>query len=169
MGEIKQYFDNYINRKALPDLQEGSAVTVDDLYINCIERTLIAEENVMSWHKILMEYIERDDAVFLLRRYENGKKIDGRWNTRRSAMTRFADGFTYVFVSNFEAHEIYNRAYKGIVPTAEEFAQLLNQHMYSMHYDNGKSRSCEEIDVSAYPHIGTVRSGVLKETIPKGK
>mgnify|MGYP000393955716 FL=1 len=99
---------------------------------------------------MLMQYIEREDAIFLLRRYENGSKAGGRWNTRRSAMTRFADGFTYVFVSNFE--------------TAEEFARLLNNHIYPMHYDNGKSRSCEEIDVSAYPHIGTVRSGVLNES-----
>lgn len=55
-------------------------------------------------------------------------------------------------------------AFKGVVPTAEEFARLLNNHIYPMHYDNGKSRSCEEIDVSAYPHIGTVRSGVLNES-----
>lgn len=111
-----------------------------------------------------MQYIEREDAIFLLRRYENGSKGGGRWNTRRSAMTRFADGFTYVFVSNFEPHEIYNMAFKGVVPTAEEFARLLNNHIYPMHYDNGKSRSCEEIDVSAYPHIGTVRSEVLNES-----
>lgn len=164
MGEIEQYFDDYKNRKSLPGLKVGTAKTIADFYDDCIEPTLIPKENAIAWHKMLMQYIEREDAIFLLRRYENGSKAGGRWNTRRSAMTRFADGFTYVFVSNFEAHEIYNMAFKGVVPTAEEFARLLNNHIYPMHYDNGKSRSCEEIDVSAYPHIGTVRSGVLNES-----
>lgn len=164
MDEIKQYFDNYKKRRSLPGLKVGTAKTIKEFYDDCIEPTLIPKENAIAWHNMLMQYIKRDDAIFLLRRYENGSKAGGRWNTRRSAMTRFADGFTYVFVSNFEAHEIYNMAYKGIVPSAEEFAHLLNNHMYPMHYDNGKSRSCEEIDVSAYPHIGTVRSGVLNES-----
>lgn len=164
MGEIEQYFDNYKKRRLLPELKVGTAKTIANFYDDCIAPALIPKENVIMWHKMFMQYIERDDAIFLLRRYENGSKAGGRWNTRRSAMTRFADGFTYVYVSNFEAHEIYNMAFKGVVPTAEEFARLLNNHIYPMHYDNGRSRSCEEIDISAYPHIGTVRSGVLNES-----
>lgn len=164
MCEIKQYFDDYKNRKSLPELKVGTAKTIAEFYNNCIEPTLIPKENAIAWHNMLMQYIEREDAIFLLRRYENGSKAGGRWNTRRSAMTRFANGFTYVFVSNFEAHEIYNMAFKGVVPTAEEFAWLLNKRIYPMHYDNGKSGSCEEKDVSAYPHIGNVRSGVLNES-----
>ncbi|MDD6627131.1 MAG: UvrD-helicase domain-containing protein [Lachnospiraceae bacterium] len=163
-GGIEQYFDDYKKRKVLPELKVGSASTIEKFFADCIVPTLIPKENAMAWHNMLMEYINRDDAVFLLRRYENGSKKGGRWNTRRSAMTRFADGFRYVFVSNFEAHEIYNMAFKGVVPTAKEFADLLNKHKYPMHYDNGKSKSCEEIDISAYPHIGTVRSGVLNES-----
>lgn len=164
MDEIASYFYNYKNRKVLPQLREGYSSTIEEFYEECMERSMIAKENALAWHYMLMEYIKREDAIFFLRRYENGSKDNGRWNTRRSAMTGFADGFRYVFVSNFEAHEIYNMAYKGIVPTAEEFAKLLNEHRYPMHYDNGQGKSCEEIDISAFPHVGTVRSGVLNES-----
>ena len=164
MGEIKQYFDNYKNRRILPKVKEGSDSTINDFFVNCIEPVLAPKENVIAWHNMFMEYVKRKDAVFLLRRYENGSKNSGRWNTRRSAMTCFKDGFAYVFVSNFEAHEIYNMAFKGVVPTANEFADLLNNHEYPMHYDNGINKSCEEIDISAYPHLGSIRSGVLNES-----
>ena len=164
MDEIASYFHNYKKRKALPQLQYGYSATIEEFYEECMEHSMIAKENVLAWHYMLMEYIKREDAIFFLRRYENGRKDNGRWNTRRSAITRFADGFRYVFVSNFEAHEIYNMAYKGVVPTSEEFAKLLNEHRYPMHYDNGQSKSCEEIDISAFPHVGSVRSGVLNES-----
>ena len=94
---IKQYFDDYKNRKSLPELNDGKAKTIAEFYKKCIEPTLIPKKNARAWHKMLMQYIKRDDAIFLLRKYENGTKVEGRgrWNTRRSAMTRFADGFVY--------------------------------------------------------------------------
>ena len=161
---IQDYFDNYKKRKTLPVLQTGNNKSIKEFYENCIKKTMISKDNVLAWHRMLMEYIERKDAIFMLRRYENGQKINGRWNTRRSAITRFDDGFAYVFVSNYEAHEIYNMAYMGVEPDAEEFAELLNKFKYPMHYDNGESRKCEEIDISAYPKIGSVRAGVLNES-----
>ena len=172
MNEIEKYFYNYNDRKVLPPLDAGKSKTIEGFYSDFIEKRLIKTEIAVKWHKMLLEYIKRDDAVFLLRKYESGNKKSGRWNTRRSAMTQLKDGTSYVFVSNFDAHEIYNMALKGIVPTAEEFANLLKSHKYWMHYDKGGS--CEEIDISAYPtrqigtikygRIGNVRCGVLNES-----
>lgn len=78
MGEIEQYFDDYKNRKSLPGLKVGTAKTIADFYDDCIKPTLIPKENAIAWHKMLMQYIEREDAIFMLRRYENGSKAGGR-------------------------------------------------------------------------------------------
>ena len=161
---IEQYFDNYKARKYGVTLPNGEAGTVEEFYEKCLKDTMLDKQVVLAWHNMLVEYTNRDDAIFMIRRYENGSKKSGRWNTRRSSLTRFKDGFSYVFTSNFEAHEIFNMASKGIAPTVDEFAEMMNERRYRMHYDNGKSKSCEEFDISAYPNIGSVRGGVLSES-----
>ena len=145
---IQDYFSRHNEKKiidfeiSLPEYEEVKTVT--ELYEKCIKPTLIDSEYAIAWHKMLVEYIDRSDAVFLIRKYEGGnnKNWEQRglrpYKNRRAAKTVMADGCSYVFASNFEVHEIYNMAHKGIVPTAEEFAKLLNDNMYPMHYDNGK-------------------------------
>lgn len=51
---------------------------------------------------MLMKYIELPDAIFWVRQYENGsskkyKQTTGRYDTRRACLTKFSDGFSYVF------------------------------------------------------------------------
>lgn len=157
---IKEYYKNYkINKKYPIKLISGTDKTIDDFYNNCVQRHILPVENVLAWHKMLMEYADRPDAIYWIRYYESGSKASGRWNNRRACMTRFADGFSYVFVSNFDAHEILNMVRLGVVPDVNEFANLMKSLQYPLHYDPGTS--CEESNINAYPNIGTPRGGIL--------
>lgn len=108
---------------------------------------------------MLMKYANRPDAIYWIRYYESGNKASGRWNTRRACLTRFSDGYTYAFVSNFDAHEILNMVRLGVTPDANEFADLMNSYTFPLHFDRGGS--CEESDIHAYPKVGAVRGGIL--------
>lgn len=157
---INDYYSNYkFNKKYPVKLCSGTSTTIDDFYKNCIAQNLLPAKNVLVWHKMLMDYADRPDAIFWIRYYESGSKASGRWNNRRACVTRFKDGFSYVFVSNFDAHEILNMIRLGVDPDIDEFAKLMSSFQYPMHYDPGKS--CEESDINAYPNIGTPRGGVL--------
>jgi len=157
---IKEYYTNYkVNKKYPIKLRSGTDKTIDDFYNNCIQRNILPAANVLAWHKMLMEYADRPDAIYWIRYFESGSKASGRWNNRRACVTRFADGFTYAFVSNFDTHEILNMVRLGVDPDVNEFANLMKSFQYPMHYDPGTS--CEESDINAYPNIGTPRGGIL--------
>lgn len=90
------------------------------------------------------------------------KKYHGfRYDTRRACCTQFADGFSYVFVSNYDVHEIFNMIAHHVVPDENEFLLLMKSLTFPLHYDNGAS--CYESDIHAYPKIGDVHGGVLTE------
>ena len=74
MNDIEKYFYNYKDRKILPHLNTGKSKTIEEFYSDFIEKRLIKTEIAVKWHKMLIEYIKRDDAVFLLRKYESGSK-----------------------------------------------------------------------------------------------
>ena len=162
---IIEYYKMYPTNKYDLDLFKGSADTIEDFYINCIKKTMLDYKYIMKWHKMLLEYVNRDDAIYWIRKFESGEKNElGRWNTRRATITKFLDGFTYVFVSNYDVHEIFNMIYKKIeVPTAAEFAKIMKNRKIPLHYDNGNTKSCEEADIAAFPHIGNVRCGLLTQ------
>ena len=163
---ISDYYKNYANQKkysvALNKASQTS-ITINEFYDDCIKKTLLKRDAVLKWHKMLMKYVDLPDAIYWIRYHENkGKGYDKatkRHNNRRACFTRFNDGFSYVFVSNFDAHEIFNMISKGIIPTEQEFLALMKSFSFPMHYD--PSKSCEESDIVAYPHIGYHAAGVL--------
>ena len=159
---IKEYYENYnTNKKLNITLPINTAVTVKDFYNNCVKYNMLPLDSVIAWHNMFMEYVEMDDAIFWVRYYESGSKKNGRWNTRRGCKTQFRDGFSYVFVSNFDAHEIFNMVRLGVKPDANEFLDLMKNNKFPLHYDS--SKSCEESDVAPYsfPQIGSIRGGIL--------
>lgn len=159
---ITDYYKDYKKNKTYPITQKaGFDVTIEDFYKNCLFSHLLPKANVLAWHEMLMNYANRPDAIYWIRYYESGSKASGRWNTRRACITRFSDGFTYAFVSNYDAHEILNMVRLGVDPDINEFADLMSSFNYPMHYDPGKS--CEESDINTYPKVGTVRGGILTD------
>lgn len=159
---ISEYYKNYkANKKMKIALPVNNDVTVKDFYDNCISHNILPRDSVLAWHNMFMEYVERPDAIFWVRYYESGNKNSGRWNTRRGCKTQFKDGFSYVFVSNYDAHEIFNMVRLGVTPSVDEFLTMMKNYEFPLHYDSGKS--CEESDIACYPHIGSTMEGILTQ------
>lgn len=161
---IQEYYDNYYRTKRFPKQLPNSVKcdkTIKDFYDNCIFKNQCSKCDVLAWHDMFLEYLNLPDAIYWIRYYESGSKINGRWTNRRACYTEFKDGFSYVFVSNFDVHEIFNMIYQGVIPNAQEFLNLMKTFKYQLHYDSGKS--CEESDICAYQNIGSPHGGVLTE------
>ncbi len=162
---IKEYYQNYKKYgrgQFIKDIWDGEDKTFDGFYDNCISKMMLPPKSVLTWHEMFMRYAELPDAIYWIRYYESGSKKSGLWNNRRACKTVFADGFSYVFVSNYEAHEIYNMIASGVVPDEYEFLNLMKSYAFPFHYDAGKrSVSCEETHINCFPVIGTTRGGVL--------
>lgn len=156
---ISEYYQSYKNNRYPISLQPGQDNSLNGFFKNFIEPRCLKKTDVIKWHDMFMEYIKRDDAILWIRYYENGKKINGVWNTRRACLTEFEDGFKYAFVSNFDAQEIFNMIALGVTPDVNEFHNFMKNYQFPMHYHKGSS--CEESQACAYPNIGNVRSGVL--------
>lgn len=168
---ITEYYQHYgtrTGRKYIQypiDMRVDSAKSFSELYEKCIkEHVARLMKNAIAWHEMLQRYVRLPDAVLWVRRYESSSKKEkalhgGRWPTRRACKTEYSDGFSYVFVSNFDAHEIFNMVGLGVVPDEYEFLRLMKNHQFPLHYDDGGS--CEESDIASYPKIGSTRAGVL--------
>lgn len=157
---IKEYFSNYTTIcKEHFLLPKGACSSIDGFFNACISPCLLDKDYVLKWHGMLMQYAGRDDSILWIRYYESGSKVNGRYNNRRSALTQFSDGFSYVFVSNFDVHEIWNMVRLHVEPDIDLFVEMMKNHTYPFHYGSGKS--CEEYDIHAYPNIGTAKAGIL--------
>ncbi len=159
---IQEYYDNYYKTKRFPNQLLNSVKndkTIKDFYDNCIYKNQCSKSDVLAWHEMFLDYLKLPDAIYWIRYYESGSKINGRWTNRRACYTEFKDGFSYVFVSNFDVHEVFNMIYQGVTPNAQEFLNLMKTFKYQLHYDSGKS--CEESDICAYQNIGSPHGGVL--------
>lgn len=168
---ITEYYQHYNTQAGRKQIQypivmcTDSAKSFSEIYSKCIRQHIASNvKNVIAWHEMLKRYAHLPDAVLWVRRYESSSKKEkelhgGRWPTRRACKTEYADGFSYVFVSNFDAHEIFNMVRLGVVPDEYELLRLMKSHQFPLHYDN--NGSCEESDIASYPKIGTTRAGVL--------
>ena len=96
----------------------------------------------------------------------SGKYIT-RWNTRRGALTIVANKlgvpkFGYIYVSNFDAQEMYNMILNVPNPSMKEYFEMIYSGAYFLHYDKGGS--CIESDISFYNNYGHMRGGVLSDS-----
>lgn len=154
---IKDYFNQYgINKKQTRQLNKDIKVsdTISNFYDDSIKGLLLVKDSVLAWHKMLMEYVERGDAILWIRRFEKGEdKKANIYRNRRACLTRFADGFSYVFVGNNDAQEIFNMVSKGVVPNCDEFLAMMKNFTFPLSYYSGgkSSKVCEESLIAAYP------------------
>lgn len=96
------YFIDNTNKFHINKLPEGKACTVEELYNNVISINLPKLETVKKWHKLLIDYIDDEQAVFFIRRYSSAPKKD--WTLiRRGFLTEYPNGLKYVFCDNYFA------------------------------------------------------------------
>ena len=164
---IKEYYSNYAsNKKYCIRLQTGKNAIIDEFYNDVISKNVLPSKDILAWHKMLMEYIERPNAVYWMRYYESGtgrdyKKQTGHWDNRRACMTTVGNKWQYAFVSNFDVHEILNMICHGVKPDVDEFAELMENRQFPLHYDTNKIS--EESEIACFPKIGLPQYGVLTD------
>ena len=123
---ITDYYKDYRKNQNFPQqLPNGSDMTIDAFYTNCISNNLCLVKHVLEWHEMFMKYVDMSDAILWVRYYESGTIVNGRYSNRRACYTEFADGFSYVFVSNFDVHEIFNMICQGVTPDVDEFKEMM--------------------------------------------
>lgn len=156
---ISQYYQNYNKNRYPISLQSGQDKSLNNFFKNFIGPRCLKKADVIEWHDMFMKYIDREDAILWIRYYESGKQSNGKWNNRRACLTEFKDGFRYVFVSNYDAQEIFNMIALGVKADVNEFHNLMKNFQFPMHYDKGSSSV--ESQICTYPNIGNIRSGVI--------
>lgn len=194
--DLFDYFNEKNNNKIhtfssfFPD--KFTATNAKEIWDNFIKFTLADKNSVIAWHDLLIKYIfESEDPIHFCRLYEsgghkdkNGIQID---EIRRTALT--IDGNTkYMFVSNYDAAEMFNIVLKNIPADLNLFIKMINDKTYKFHYqktspvplkkdyltynadkvlpNNFTSKSIQEefYILSGYPCIGSVKGSVLNQS-----
>lgn len=158
--------DDYFNkknkgiRKFCSDFPENeTASTVEEFYWKFIQKTEIDKTKVCDWHRMLVEYISHEDAIFLCRLYESGGEVfkfgknDKTGNdikfaidqTRRATKT-IVGNVPCLFVSNYDAAEFCNMVSKGVVADVNLFKDMLKNYKYRLHYQASAPISKEEYE-----------------------
>lgn len=158
-------------KQNLPVVQSGSATDVQDFFNKIIKPQFKNKAAVKATHQALIDYVNREDAVFALRLY--GTVTKKRYELlRRGFLTIYPDGKKMVFCDNtfampFAAMKLAEESYTSI--------ELLN-------YMNDSNLRCafktteEERELAYYKLIGNKASINLNEygwylahIIPVGK
>lgn len=120
---ISDFFAS-ISKCKCPVLTDGSALTIEDFFYDCIKPNLPEVGIVQGWHELLKTYINDPEAVFFIRRYASGKDKDNNWDIRRGFLTVY-DNIKFVYVDNFFAQFFYAMAYNHFVPDYPDFKEYV--------------------------------------------
>lgn len=143
---ILEHFLNNSNKYEVSKLPNGSASTIKDFYNQIIKNTLPYEETIIKWNALLIQYIQKDDAVFFIRRYANAS--NKQWNLiRRGFLTEYPSGLRYVFCDNYLAHYFYLMALNNFTPILYEFETLIETRKFPYGY----MRTTSEMPYQAFP------------------
>jgi hypothetical protein len=120
---LKDFIENS-NKHLIKNLHNGSSTSIEDFYEKVVLINSPQKEIVEKWHKLLIQYVNDNDAIFFVRRYASAPKKD--WTKiRRGFLTEYDCGLKYVFCDNYFAHYFFMMAMKEIVPSYKEFKSLI--------------------------------------------
>lgn len=146
-----EYFFNNIGKFKVSKLPDGKANSVEELYDLMIKNSLPKKETIENWHKLLLQYIEHEDAIFFIRRYASAPNKD--WSLiRRGFLTEYSSGLKYVFCDNFFAHYFFLMALHDYTPEFEDFIQYIK----SRKFPYGFMKTSAEEPFQAFPKGKTV-------------
>ena len=110
----------------LDRLPSGAARDFDELWENLIEPRLPKEEAIYGWHKILMEYVNKDDAVFFMRAFGGPSGDSSR--LRRGFYNKTNANFSCFYGDNFFTSYFFSMALDGYVPELEDFIEVISKN-----------------------------------------
>lgn len=121
------YFLNNTNKFKIKDLPTGKVRTIKGLSENLIELNIPKNDTILKWHKLLLEYVNDEEAIFFIRRYASASNKN--WSLiRRGFLTEYSSGLKYVFCDNYFAHYFFLMAILDYTPTYDEFkSSILNR------------------------------------------
>ena len=138
---------NSINLPKVAQLTPGSSKTVGDLWNDVIFNLLPDKDVVLRWHKVLMEYVERPDAMFAIRGY-NTEPTERYGRLRRGFLTSTNRDYSFFYTDNFHATYFLKMAMDGFVPTVNELLEAYNSRRFPVRFGRDTS---EEREMMAMP------------------
>ena len=107
------------------------AETIGGFYADFIKPRLPKKEVVLEWHKLLMDYSQRNEAVFPIRGGYSHNEDKSNEKLRRGWLVRVNDGnnrkFSYTFTDNYFPAYIYKMALDGFCPTPDTFFEFMTK------------------------------------------
>lgn len=93
---------NTINVPRFTPLQDGKALTAGEFWDSFIVHNLPAKDVALKWHRVLIEYVKRPEAMFAIRYYNTAVK-DKYDSLHRGFLTRTNEGYSFFYTDNFHA------------------------------------------------------------------
>ena len=131
----------------VPQLPKDTCSSIGELWDKLISRLLPAKEILLQWHKVLMEYVERPDAMFVIRGGNSAKKNEYDC-LRRGFLTRTDQGYSFFYTDNFHAAYFLKMAMDGYVPTVDELLTTYNSRQFPSRFGSDTE---EERELMAMP------------------
>ena len=113
------------NHAQLTKLSDGSTSTVAEFYVKYVAPHLPAPAVVRHWHQLLTNYVQRPDALLMVRRYHNWAKGKKDESLRRGFLSVDPTGFGYVFGDNVLPQFVAAWVMAGELPTLEQWSTAM--------------------------------------------
>ena len=115
------------NLPELIKLQPGATHTVAEFYEKYVAPHLPAPAVVQHWHGLLTKYVQRPDAILMLRRYHNWEKGKKDESLRRGFLSVDPTGFGYVFGDNVLPQFVAAWVMADELPTLEQWCTAMTE------------------------------------------
>jgi hypothetical protein len=123
---LKKKLSQIKKTSLLPPLVPGKSDDLNALWENVIEPLLPKEDAVRKWHKILMDYVNKPDAVFFIRAFGSHSKKESSEVLRRGFYNTTNYDFSAFYGDNSFPWMFYSLTYDDFVPSdANEFEELM--------------------------------------------
>ncbi|MCL2256292.1 MAG: hypothetical protein FWC11_05490, partial [Firmicutes bacterium] len=134
-----------LNKIYLPkvtSLPSGESKDISNFWEGLVKKYLPCKNTVLHWHKVLMQYIKYEDAVFAIRTFNNAhpQKYD---TLRRGFLTATNRGYSYFYTDNFFAAYFQKMAMDNFVPAAADLVNALKLRKFPSRF--GRNTSNERV------------------------
>lgn len=139
VDEIKNIgkWKKYPSDTNLPKLTSGNSDTIEDFWETIVKPYLLKEKVVKAWLEVLYEYIEREDAVYAIRKFED-KLNNTPKNLRRGWYNKVKNvNWSFFYTDNYFASYFAKMALNEYVPEEREFYEMMINHTFPARYSMG--------------------------------
>lgn len=137
-----------INTPKVETIGSGTFNSISELWVSFVEPRLPKTDTVLAWHRVLMEYVRRPDAVFPVRGYNSVPSAEDYGLLRRGFLTHTDDGYSFFYTDNFHAAYYLKMAMDGFVPDVDSLLSAYQNREFPARFGRDTQ---EERDLMAMP------------------